>query len=92
MLELQTNAVATVSSNFYDEFRWLNPKGDLYTLFLHTWTSLMRYWHPRVFGTNKDVMLIMLGDTEEAVQLVAFFRTWHLQAQLLGSRHLAGEK
>lgn len=42
MLELHTNAVATVASNFYDKFRRLNLKSDLYTTFLYTWTSLMR--------------------------------------------------
>lgn len=48
--------------------------------------------HLRVFGTNENVILVMLGDTEEAVRLVAFFRTWHLEAQLLGSRHCAEAK
>ena len=70
MLELQTNAVATVSSDVYDKFRRLNLKSDLYTTFLYTSTSLMRWLYPRILGTSKDLKSKLLGGTGEPIQLL----------------------
>lgn len=33
----------------------------------------MRQWHPRVFGTNKDVILVTLGELKKLLNLLPSF-------------------